>query len=103
MLLVFSYLQEKGNIAAAEMFRTFNMGIGMMAIVPESSVEELLHQFKAHGKEPYLIGEIRAAAGGSAGGGLDRAPGEKKAQKPRRGSPPSFGFFLCVTCVLQSG
>ena len=62
---VFSYLQENGNIAATEMFRTFNMGIGMMAIVPESSVEELLHQFKAHGEEPYLIGEIRAARGGS--------------------------------------
>ncbi|MDX9834492.1 MAG: AIR synthase-related protein, partial [Desulfobulbus sp.] len=55
----------KGNIDAAEMFRTFNMGIGMIAIVPESSVEDLLHQFKAHGEEPYLIGEIRAAKAGA--------------------------------------
>jgi phosphoribosylformylglycinamidine cyclo-ligase len=47
------------------MFRTFNMGIGMIAIVPESSVEDLLHQFKAHGEEPYLIGEIRAAKAGA--------------------------------------
>ena len=62
---VFAYLQEKGSISAAEMYRTFNMGIGMMAIVAESSVEDLLHQLKAHGEEPFLIGEIRAARGGA--------------------------------------
>ena len=62
---IFSLLQQWGQVAWPEMYRTFNMGIGMMAIVPESSVEELLHQFKAHGEEPYLIGEIRAAKGGS--------------------------------------
>lgn len=58
---VFTYLQEKGAIAVAEMYRTYNMGIGMMAIVAENSVEDLLHQFRAHGEQPYLIGEIRAA------------------------------------------
>jgi phosphoribosylformylglycinamidine cyclo-ligase len=62
---VFAYLQEKGSISAAEMYRTFNMGIGMMAIVAENSVEDMLHQFKAHGEEPFLIGEIRAARGGA--------------------------------------
>jgi len=56
----FSYLQKKGGITANEMYRTFNMGIGMMAIVPEHSVEDILHQFGAHGEHPYLIGEIKA-------------------------------------------
>lgn len=57
---VFSYLQEQGEVSVQEMYRTFNMGIGMMAIVPEPSVDDLLQQFHAHGEEPYLIGEIRA-------------------------------------------
>jgi phosphoribosylformylglycinamidine cyclo-ligase len=64
---VFSYLAEKGEISSEEMFRTFNMGIGMMAIVSEHHVEDLLHQFRGHGEQPYLIGEIKTMAqiGGS--------------------------------------
>jgi phosphoribosylformylglycinamidine cyclo-ligase len=61
----FSYLQEKGNITIGEMYRTFNMGIGMMIIVPERSVEDMLHQFRAHGEQPYMIGEIKATQGGN--------------------------------------
>ena len=55
VLPVFTYLQEKGDISAVEMYRTFNMGIGMMAIVPEASVEDMLHQFRALGDPPYLL------------------------------------------------
>ena len=65
VLPVFSYLQEKGGVSEAEMYRTFNMGIGMMAVVPENNVEDLMHQFRANGEEPYLIGEVKAMAPGS--------------------------------------
>lgn len=65
VLPCFSYLQEKGNISASEMYRTYNMGIGMMVITPASSVDDLLHQFRAHGEQPYLIGEIRPVQAGS--------------------------------------
>ena len=41
------------------------MGIGMMVIVPDSSVDDMLHQFRAHGEQPYLIGEIRPVQAGS--------------------------------------
>ncbi len=60
VLPVFSYLQEKGGVSESEMYRTFNMGIGMMAVVPENNVEDLMHQFRANGEQPYLIGEIKA-------------------------------------------
>ncbi len=60
ILPVFSFLQEKGGVPEAEMYRTFNMGIGMMAVVPENDIEELMHQFRANGEQPYLIGEIKA-------------------------------------------
>ena len=65
VLPCFSYLQEKGNISALEMYRTYNMGIGMMVIVPDSNVDDMLHQFRAHGEQPYLIGEIRPVQAGS--------------------------------------
>nr|WP_321466923.1 phosphoribosylformylglycinamidine cyclo-ligase [uncultured Desulfobulbus sp.] len=65
ILPVFSYLQEKGGVSELEMFRTFNMGIGMMAVVPENSVDDLMHQFQANGEQPYLIGEIKAMQPGS--------------------------------------
>lgn len=62
---VFPYLQRHGEVSDMEMYRTFNMGIGMMVVVAERSVEDMMHQFKAHGEEPFLIGEIRAAQAGN--------------------------------------
>lgn len=57
---VFKFLQEKGNVSREEMFRTFNMGIGMMALVNDEQVEDVLQQFEAFGEKPYVIGEILA-------------------------------------------
>ncbi|PIE60495.1 MAG: phosphoribosylformylglycinamidine cyclo-ligase [Desulfobulbus propionicus] len=63
VLPVFDYLADKGNIRKQEMYHTFNMGIGMMAIVAEEHVEDILLQFQALGEKPYLIGEIVTLAG----------------------------------------
>lgn len=60
---IFSFLQEKGAIHESEMYRTFNMGIGMMAIVSEADVDDIIHQFTALGEQAYLIGEILALEG----------------------------------------
>ena len=57
---IFKILQEKGNITAREMCRTFNMGIGMVAIVNDKLVEDVMQQLNALGEKPYLIGEIAA-------------------------------------------
>jgi len=62
---IFSFLQEKGAIPVEEMYRTFNMGIGMMALVPEKEVEDIMQQFAAMGETPYLIGEITALPEGN--------------------------------------
>ncbi|PIE57597.1 MAG: phosphoribosylformylglycinamidine cyclo-ligase [Desulfobulbus propionicus] len=63
VLPVFSYLQHYSNVPEKEMYRTFNMGIGMLAIVDEEYVEDILHQLTALGEKPYLIGEITATKG----------------------------------------
>ena len=61
---VFTFLSEKGNVSDQEMYRTFNMGIGFMAIVEDKDVNDILLQFTALGETPYVIGEILADSGG---------------------------------------
>ncbi|WP_420208784.1 phosphoribosylformylglycinamidine cyclo-ligase [Candidatus Electronema sp. JC] len=63
---VFSFLQDKGRVTEAEMYRTFNMGIGMMAAVSEADADAVMQQFRAMGEQAYLIGEIAAAKPGEA-------------------------------------
>jgi phosphoribosylformylglycinamidine cyclo-ligase len=55
---IFTFLAGKGNVPAAEMYRTFNMGIGMMAVANESLAADICHHFNAVGEKAYVIGEI---------------------------------------------
>jgi phosphoribosylformylglycinamidine cyclo-ligase len=55
---VFSFLQQAGNVAESEMLRTFNNGIGMIAVVPESAAPEVIERLAAHNEKAFLIGEI---------------------------------------------
>jgi len=61
---VFSFLQEKGGIPEDEMFRTFNMGIGLLAIVPEEKANDICHHFKALEEDARIIGEIQSLENG---------------------------------------
>ncbi|PIE63641.1 MAG: phosphoribosylformylglycinamidine cyclo-ligase [Desulfobacterales bacterium] len=55
---IFDFLQEKGNVPQEEMYRTFNMGIGLMAIVAEAKATDIAHHFEAAGEEAHIIGKI---------------------------------------------
>lgn len=55
---VFAKLQEWGNVEWKEMYRTFNMGIGMVLIVDESEAEAIKADLKACGEECYELGTI---------------------------------------------
>ncbi len=55
---VFSFLQQAGNVPEAEMLRTFNNGIGMVAVVPEASATEVLERLAALKEKAFLIGEV---------------------------------------------
>jgi phosphoribosylformylglycinamidine cyclo-ligase len=44
---IFSLLQEKGNIDREEMFQVFNMGIGMVAVVPSKNASSIARQLRA--------------------------------------------------------
>ena len=60
MLPIFKFLQDNGKISTKEMWRTFNCGLGMVAIVDAKEVEDVIQQLVALGEVPYVIGEINA-------------------------------------------
>ena len=55
---IFSFLQKNGNISAEEMARTFNMGIGMIIVVPDHAVVDIMQRIEALNEHAYVIGEI---------------------------------------------
>ena len=55
---IFNFLQDAGNIAEDEMMRTFNNGIGLITVVQDSVVEEVLDRLNAMKEKAYVIGEI---------------------------------------------
>ena len=55
---IFQLIQEMGSIDPGEMFRVFNMGIGMMVIVPEKSAGDVLERLEKLGERAYAIGVI---------------------------------------------
>ncbi|MFH2063623.1 MAG: phosphoribosylformylglycinamidine cyclo-ligase [Pseudomonadota bacterium] len=55
---IFSYLQKAGKITDMEMLRTFNNGIGMIAVVPEDSVQDVLERLAGMNEKAYLIGTV---------------------------------------------
>ncbi len=57
---IFDLIQKKGQIELDEMYRTFNMGIGMILIVPESEIESVLSDLNKKEETAYLIGRIEA-------------------------------------------
>lgn len=61
---VFKWLQEKGNVDAFEMYRTFNCGVGMIACVPADKADSAVALLNAEGEQAWIIGHIEDAAEG---------------------------------------
>ncbi len=55
---IFYLIEKWGNIERDEMYRDFNMGIGMVMILPEGQCEDAFRELEKCGEEPYIIGEI---------------------------------------------
>ncbi len=55
---IFQYLQDAGNIEEQEMLRVFNNGIGLVAVVPETSVQDVQARLRALDEKAFVIGEI---------------------------------------------
>ncbi len=55
---VFPFLQEAGNVDEEEMMRTFNNGIGLVAVVPEENAQDVLDRINGAGEKAWGIGEV---------------------------------------------
>jgi phosphoribosylformylglycinamidine cyclo-ligase len=61
VLPVFKWLAATGGIAEPEMLRTFNCGIGMVAIVAREQLAAVTESFAASGETVAVLGEVAAA------------------------------------------
>jgi phosphoribosylformylglycinamidine cyclo-ligase len=57
---IFTLLQRWGNVADAEMFRTFNMGIGLILVVSADRAPSLIEDLRARGEDARQIGFVVA-------------------------------------------
>ena len=55
---IFDLVGEKGQVERLELEKTLNMGVGMMAIVPQESVEVALATLADRGVDSWVAGEI---------------------------------------------
>lgn len=58
---IFEWLQTQGNVAQNEMYRTFNVGIGMVVVLPEHQVDAVLGMLKSQGETASIIGHISSS------------------------------------------
>lgn len=58
VLPIFNLLKEKGGISEHDMFNTYNMGVGMTAVVSADDAEKAISVLKANGEDAYILGVI---------------------------------------------
>lgn len=58
---IFDLIAKSGDIPRREMFSTFNMGVGMTAIVAKEDVDQALRVLKEAGEDACIIGDIRTS------------------------------------------
>ncbi|MBZ0273501.1 phosphoribosylformylglycinamidine cyclo-ligase [bacterium] len=62
---VFGFLRDAAEIADDEMRKTFNCGIGLCVVCPESEAENVLIRASGFGEQGYVIGRIRPREAGA--------------------------------------
>jgi phosphoribosylformylglycinamidine cyclo-ligase len=58
VLPIFDHLRELGNLPQDEMFRTFNMGIGMLLVIPSKKFKKAQTVLERAGEKAYTVGRI---------------------------------------------
>ncbi len=60
---IFEFLQREGRLDDAEMYRTFNMGVGLCLVTPRSEVEAVLRDYRRLGFGGRQVGVVRRGEG----------------------------------------
>ena len=58
VLPLFEHLQQLGNVTQEEMLRTFNMGLGMLLVIPSAKFKKAQTALERVGEKAYTIGRI---------------------------------------------
>ena len=58
VLPVFTHMQKIGNVPQDDMMRTFNMGVGMVLVIPAAKFKRVQSMIEKCGEKSYLIGRI---------------------------------------------
>lgn len=59
---VFKWLQQQGNVATDEMYRTFNCGVGMVLCVNKADSAKTIEHLQQQGEQPWIIGSIESSS-----------------------------------------
>ncbi len=57
-LPIFDLIAKAGDIPERDMYNTFNMGVGMSAVVAAEDAEKAVETLKANGVDAYILGKI---------------------------------------------
>lgn len=60
---LFQQLEAAGGVERLEMFRTFNMGVGMVVILPESAADGVIQSSRAAGVHAWRLGDVTSGSG----------------------------------------
>ena len=58
ILPIFNFIQRLGNIEKIEMFRVFNMGIGLILVVSKNNIEKIKKELQRSGEKVFEIGKV---------------------------------------------
>lgn len=64
---IFRWLQDRGDVAEAEMLRTFNCGVGMVLVVPSVGAQHALSLLLDAGEQAWVCGRIVPASDSASG------------------------------------
>ena len=62
-LPIFGYLKREGHLGDEEMYRTFNMGVGLCLVAPPNEVERILRDYRRLGFDGRQIGKVMKGEG----------------------------------------
>jgi phosphoribosylformylglycinamidine cyclo-ligase len=61
---IFHFLQQQGGVETEEMFRVFNMGIGMVLVVDPAGLRDVLGELRRSGQRASTIGTVQPGGSG---------------------------------------
>ena len=60
---IFQLIKKEGRVSDREMYRTFNMGIGLVVVCPEAQADRIVRVFKSYRQHAMRIGNVERKSG----------------------------------------